>query len=109
MSCNKCGCKCNEECSCHQNEECQQDHCHEHHHDHFSDELLELADEAWMDVLFDKIKEEVEQHSGEHITKLAQLVSRTNHDRWKSKLAGKASTHAFRHELRELMDRQPKK
>ena len=101
QSCSKGAC----ECSCHEM------HDHHHHHDahehqDYADELLELADDAWMEVLMDKIKEEILAHSGEHLTQLAKLVTATNHERWKDKLAEKYNKENFREELRQLMHKQ---
>lgn len=76
-------CKC---CCC--QHQCQQHHhTHEHHEGHFSDELLALADEAWMEVVKEKIKKQIEETTGAHLDKLAQLVSTANHQKWNSKLA----------------------
>lgn len=81
---------CCSEVECH---ECCDDVCeaHEHHHHHeegsFAHELLEMADEAWMEVLKEKIKEHIVKAHGKNLDKLAQLVSESNAERWKSKLA----------------------
>lgn len=109
MSCEKscsqgtCGCSCHTK-SDYEEHECSHEH-HQKHHD-YADELLELADDAWMEVLMDKIKEEILAHSGDHLTQLAKLVTTTNHERWKDKLAQKYNCEHFREELRQLMDKQ---
>jgi len=74
-------------------------HCCEHEHGSFADELLELADEAWMEVLKEKIKKQIEQNSGEHLDALAKLVSDANSERWKQKLCQKGNHDHFKEEI----------
>jgi len=104
------------------------EHCHEgscssgahhHHHDHscccgegcccqkhqekdFAAELLDLADEAWMEVLKEKIKEQIIKNNGDHLDALAKLVSETNNARWKNKIGKKNSCHEFKAKLDDL-------
>lgn len=86
-----CGCGCsNCKCSCHQ--QCK-----------YSEELLQLADEAWMELLKEKIKEEIAQSAGEQISKLAKLVSTANHARWKDKMQGKKDHEDFECQLKNLL------
>lgn len=85
-------------CSCHS---CKCD-CH-NHHQKYSHELLELADEAWMEVLKEKIKEEIRQMSGEHLTKMAKLVATSNHNRWKETMQEKKGIQEFEDQLHELL------
>lgn len=73
----QCGCGCG-----HESSEC---HCH-CHHENFSHELLEMADEAWQELLFDKIKQKIEKTSGKHLDELADLVANSNHERWIEKM-----------------------
>lgn len=84
---------------------CSSDHhehscCHEHHHqDDFAHQLLELADEAWMEVLKEKIKDNIRQHNGPHLDALAKLVSETNNNRWKGKLGLQNTVEDFKEKL----------
>lgn len=81
--------------------------CHTHHCK-YSDDLLGLADEAWMEVVKDKIKEEIIQHSGKHISNLAKIVAEANHARWNYKLSEKKNQEEYEEQLRSLMLRQKK-
>jgi|EndMetStandDraft_5_1072996.scaffolds.fasta_scaffold1216189_1 hypothetical protein len=77
------------ECPCCTGEEsCQ---LHKHHHPHeeggFAQDLLDLADDAWMEVLREKIKDNIVKNHGKNLDKLAQLISESNSERWKFKLA----------------------
>lgn len=88
-SCSNCSCaKCH--CPCHQ--QCK-----------YSDELLQLADEAWMEILKEKIKEEINLNAGEHLTKLAKLVSSANHARWRDKMQAKKDHEDFETQLKGLV------
>ncbi len=93
-------------------------HCHGHHHHHhccdeqecscchhhdedscgkedFADQLLQLADEAWMEVLKEKIKAHVTKSNGAQLEKLAKVVAEANKDRWRLKLASKKGCEDF--------------
>lgn len=82
------------ECCCNH---CGAHHHHEHHADvDFSHQLLELADEAWMEVLKDKIRQQVESVNGSQLEKLAKLAAESNNERWKHKLALDQNQHQFK-------------
>jgi hypothetical protein len=86
------------ECCCHHACACE---CHKKHK--YYDELLALADDAWMEVLKDLIKEDIIKKSGDHLKQLAELVSQTNHKRWSAKMEEKSTTEHFQDELKQLM------
>lgn len=73
-----CGC-CSSDCKC----GCHQDGCH---HGDFAHELIQMADDAWMCLLKDKIKAKIENLSGKNLDELADLVANANHKRWISKM-----------------------
>jgi hypothetical protein len=91
----------NETCST-QADNCQtpsqkgQEHCD------MSEKLLHLADEAWMELLKEKIKKEIEASCGEQMNKVAKLVSETNKAKWSHKMAAKQGCHEYRHNLMAL-------
>lgn len=91
------------ECCCHRKCDCP---CH--HHGKYSEQLLKIADEAWMELIKEKIKEDILKHSGDHITQLAQLVSRSNHKRWTDKLSEKKNLDDFNEQLQKLITGQRK-
>lgn len=91
--------------SCCHDFECECD-CHHHHPHKYSDELLALADEAWMELIKDMIKEEIIKHSGKNISQIAQLVAKANHARWTAKIDEKKNHHVFEDELTNLMFRK---
>lgn len=95
-------------------EHCQPHHHHEHphHHSHeqqqeencnMPEKLLCLADEAWMEVLKEKIKKEIEATSGEKLTKLAKLIAETNGAKWQAKIAAKKGCHEYKEKLFRLL------
>ena len=102
----------NHKSCCHgdHNEACHTEHeecCGDHHHHHdeeccFSKQLLELADEAWMEILKDKIKAKIEASSGKNLDQLAQLVSDANHERWKSKLGQKSQCDSYKQKIEDF-------
>jgi len=48
--------------------------------------LLDIADEAWMEVLKEKIKEHIRANDHK-IDELAKIVSEINRERWHHKIA----------------------
>lgn len=97
---NKCCCSENCGCGCHQeSSECSSE-CSS---GSFAKTLLALADEAWMEVLKDKIKDEIIKNSGTQLTELARLVSTTNHKRWGEKMHAKQCCHDFEDQLKQVM------
>ena len=106
-SSSKCGCgcgskKCNCCCGC---KDCQCS-CHQ---TKYADQLLHLADEAWMEVVKEKIKEEIRQHNSENINQLAKLVAASNNARWKDKLQAKKDQEDFETQLRNALTGSNKK
>lgn len=105
---------CCHEGHCHEGH-CHEGHCHEHchseggechQHESYADLLLHLADEAWMEVLKEKIKDHIRQASGEHINQLAKLVSEANHAQWKDKFQKKKDHCEFEERLHALLGSQ---
>jgi len=94
-----------EHCECCQGEICGV--CHHHHqkHEDFSHELIELADEAWMEVLYEKIKKQVEANSGANLDKLAKLVADSNQARWKNKMGANKATTELKDKLSEFFSK----
>lgn len=97
----KCGCGCgctNSHCQCACHQQCK-----------YSDELLKLADDAWMELLKEKIKEDILQNAGDQLTRLAKLVSTANHARWKDKMQSKKDHEDFESQLKSVLCNQNKK
>lgn len=79
--------------------------CHGDHEGDFAHELLEMADEAWMDLLRDKIKLQIETLSGKHLTELASLVANANHKKWIDKMAAGDSKDDYEDKVAEFFSR----
>lgn len=84
-------------CSSHQS--CE-DHSH-HSGCDFSHKLIALADQAWMEVLKEKIKKEIELNDHK-IGEVARIVAAANHDRWQRKMAKKQACASFEDQLKGL-------
>lgn len=99
----KCGCNCGSKgcgCGCGCGSKSCQCLCH---HTKYADQLLQLADEAWMEVVKEKIKDEIRQHSSESVNQLAKLVAASNNARWKDKLQAKKDQEDFETQLRNAL------
>ena|ERR1700722_19548562 len=78
-------------------------HCHHHHKpQEFSSQLTDLADEAWMDLLKDKIREHVERLEGAHLDELAKIVAEANKERWKNKMSGEKGCEEFKQRIHDF-------
>lgn len=62
-----------------------------------------------MEVLKEKVKEEIRTNSGEQLTQLAKLVSSANHARWKEKMQSKKELEDFEGQLKNVMCSSNKK
>lgn len=67
------------------------------------EELLALADEAWMELLKEKIKGEIEKSGGAHMDKIAKLVADANCAKWGDMIAAKTKCNAYKESLKALM------
>jgi DNA-binding ferritin-like protein (Dps family) len=77
-------------------------HCHEHHHHgSFADQLIHVADEAWMDLLKEKMKKQIEAQTGKHMDELAKIVTEENEKRWKNKMTDKNFCDEYRDKINE--------
>lgn len=78
-----------------------------HHHEDqdFSKELLEMADEAWMEVLYDKVKEHVIKSHSAHLDQLAKIVADANSARWKEKMALQKNCHDFKDKIDQFFNK----
>ncbi len=84
-------------------------HHHHHHKQSYAHELLALADEAWMEVLKEKIKDQIRATSSHHLDQLAKLVSDSNHYRWKDKMEEKSNEEDFETKLRQMLHKDQRK
>ena len=93
-------CKCGEHCKCSD----KVNHQHEHHeeHCHCEEKFLKLADEAWMELLKEKIKAKVEKKQGENLEKLAEIVAEANAEKWKHKITIKMKCEDYKNTLKDF-------
>lgn len=88
-------------CNSTENEqECCHCHCH-HEKESFSDELLQMADDAWMEILGEKIKERISA-KGDRLDKLADLIVEANAERWKSKMNSHKHGEEFKSKIADF-------
>ncbi|HXW53148.1 MAG TPA: hypothetical protein VEL47_03475 [Myxococcota bacterium] len=94
--CGKKSCDDNEKCRC----ECVPTHegCHDEE-GASRHAFLELADCAWMEVLKEKIKEQILATDKERLTELAKIIAEGNQQRWKTKMSKKHHCHEFEEKL----------
>ena len=81
---------------------------HHHHHEgqDFAHQLLEMADEAWMEVLKDKIKQQIVATYGKNLDKLAKIVSDSNRMRWKNKLGLNKNINEFKVKIAQHFEQE---
>jgi hypothetical protein len=64
-----------------------------------------MADEAWMCLLKDKIKQKIEALSGSHLNELADIVATSNHKRWVDKIASKEASEDYEDRVADFFNR----
>lgn len=62
-----------------------------------------------MEVVKEKIKEEILKTSSDHLNELAKLVSETNKKRWQEKMAEKSNEIDFEERLKNILCSKGKK
>lgn len=67
------------------------------------EKLLCLADEAWKEVLKEKIKQEIEKTSGAKLSALAKLVAETNGRKWAFMIQAKKGCEDYKTQVRTLL------
>ncbi len=82
-----------------------QGQCHEEQNQecNLHEKLLCLADEAWKEVLKDKIKQEIEKSQGAKLNSLAKLVAETNGRKWAYMIQGKKACEEYKTQVRSLL------
>ena len=65
--------------------------------------FLELADQAWMEVLKEKIKEQIKS-SSKNMDELARMIAEANHERWKKKMDAKNCCGCFEEKLKKFFE-----
>lgn len=81
-------------------------YCHHHEEDEEYDEceqLLDIADEAWLEVLKEKIKEHI-RASDHKIDDIARIVAETNREHWHHKMSEEKTWENYEDELSRLFD-----
>lgn len=90
---------CDNACTCcghhhNKNEEC----CHED----FAKHLLNMADCAWMELLKEKIKQQIASSCGEQLDQIAKIVSESNSARWEHKLSIMKTQNEYKDKLKNI-------
>lgn len=67
------------------------------------EEMLSLADEAWMELMKEKMKAEIDKVSGTHMEKVAKLVMEANFAKWSDLIKAKAKCNEYKDNLNKLM------
>lgn len=91
-------------CCCHHHE--HEAVCEHDHHEDFATKVLAMADEAWEELLMEKIKARIEKQSGNHLDKLAELIANANKKRWEHKLECNSCVHELHDELRQFFQKK---
>lgn len=67
----------------------------------YAEKFLELADQAWMEVLKEKIKDSIRSND-KKLDELAHLITEANHDRWQKKIESKKCCGSFDEKLKNF-------
>lgn len=64
--------------------------------------FLEIADDAWEEVLKEKIKEHILETQNKKMEELAKIVSEGNGERWKNKMEKRRGCCSFKEKLSQF-------
>jgi hypothetical protein len=67
-----------------------------------AEKFLAIADEAWREVLKDKIKAKILAKKGEHMEQLAELIATINSEKWKHKISARLKCDDYKEKLKEF-------
>ena len=79
---------------------CSTEKCKCNCHCPMPEKLLCLADQAWMELVKEKIKAEIDANCGEDLKKLAGIVAKANRDKWHAMVAGKQRCEEFNNDVK---------
>jgi hypothetical protein len=90
------------DCGCHHGhgKTCGCKHC-EHHR--YAERFLELADQAWMELLKEKIKEQIQSQS-QNMDELARLIAEANREHWHKKMEDKQCCGSYEENLKNFFE-----
>lgn len=91
-------CKCGEHCQC--GDKPRQEHHEEHCH--CEEKFMKIADEAWMELLKEKIKAEIEKKQGDSLEKLAEIITKANSEKWRHKITIKSKCEEYKNNLKDF-------
>ena len=89
--CNDSGCGCNEGCNCCSEETSKTAY------------MLKLADEAWSELMKEKMKAALEKMIGDKMNKAAQVSAEASMAYWANKMKNEAALAEFEEKLRKAM------
>ena len=89
--CSSKSCECNESCGCSSEETSK------------SAYMLKLADEAWSELMKEKMKESIEKMVGDKMNKTAQVSVEASMAYWSNKMRNEAAWAEFEEKLRKSM------
>lgn len=82
-------------------------HYHHHHSEesgcHCAEKFLEIADEAWREVLKEKIKAKILAHKGDRMEQLAEIIASANGEKWKHIISAKTKCNEFKDNLKAFL------
>lgn len=67
----------------------------------YAEKFLQLADQAWTELLKEKIKEHI-QSQAKNMNDLARLISEANHERWQKKMENAQCCGCYEEKLKEF-------
>ncbi len=63
------------------------------------EDFLALADEAWLEVLKEKLKENMREVCGKQLDELAKIVCEANGQKWDNRIQAKSHCEAYKQKI----------
>ncbi len=100
----QCGCQSGQQkgCGCQSGSSCSKSgSCSSHSGCDYAGKFLELADQAWMEVLKEKIKDHIKSNA-KYMDELARLISEANKEKWHKKMENKQCCSNFEERIKSF-------
>lgn len=82
---------------------CQSSGCGKSSGCEMTDMMMGLSHKAWMCLMKDKMKAELEKHRGEQMNKMAAAIVEASIASWEHKMQGKMQCHEHKEKIKQAM------
>jgi len=68
-----------------------------------TDMLMHLSKKAWMELMVEKMKDELQKHNGKKMDKTAAVIVEAANAKWEHKVSGKVQGHEHKEKIKQAL------